>query len=125
MDLREIRQLGKRGCVSEGNKGDAVVSEGRLGRQSGGFLSTTETASGNEHASELAVQFSLLPEVAGSIPEGLPLRWEVTIASGDTTKDAIEVGEFGGGDDRVVGLGGSMHLGQNVLSESLGDPNDE
>jgi hypothetical protein len=41
-----------------------VVGEGRLGRQGGRFLSTTETTSGDEHAGELAVQFALLPEVA-------------------------------------------------------------
>jgi len=35
------------------------------------------------------------------------------------------LGEFGGANNRVVGLGGSMHLGQNVLRESLGNPKDE
>jgi hypothetical protein len=64
VDLGEIRQLSKGGCVSKGNEGDAVVGEGRLGRQGGRFLSTTETTSGDEHAGELAVQFALLPEVA-------------------------------------------------------------
>jgi hypothetical protein len=55
----------------------------------------------------------------------LPLCREVTVTSGDTAKDTIELGEFGGADDRVVGLGGSMHLCQNVLRQSLGNPNDE
>lgn len=64
MNLREIRQLGKGGCVSKGNEGDAVVGEGRLSRQGGGFLSTAETTSGDEHSGGFAVQFALLPEVA-------------------------------------------------------------
>jgi len=64
VDLREIRQLGKGSCVSKGNEGDAVVGEGRLGRQGSGFLSTAETTSGDEYAGELAVQFALLPEEA-------------------------------------------------------------
>jgi hypothetical protein len=65
VDLSEIGQLGKSSCVAEGDIGDAVVNEGRLDRQGRGFLSTTETTSGDEHAGEFAVQFALLPEVAG------------------------------------------------------------
>ena len=71
MDLSDVRQLSEGSCVAKGNEGDAVVGEGGQGRYSGGFLSTAETTSGDEHASELAVQFALLPEVAGRIPKGL------------------------------------------------------
>lgn len=71
MDLTDIRQLGKGMCIAKGNEADAVVGEGRHGRYSGGFLPTAETTGGDEHASKLAIQFSLLPEVASSIPKGL------------------------------------------------------
>jgi hypothetical protein len=71
VNLREVRQLAKGSCVPKGNEADAVVDEGRLGRQSRGFLSTAETTSADEQAGVLAVQRSLLPELACRIPEGL------------------------------------------------------
>ncbi len=71
MDLTDIRQLPKGSCIAKGNEADAVVGEGRHGRYSGGFLATAETTSGDEYPSKLAMQFSLLPELASSIPKGL------------------------------------------------------
>jgi hypothetical protein len=35
------------------------------------------------------------------------------------------MGEVTGANDRIIGLRRSMHLGQNFLRESLGNPNDE
>ena len=71
MDLCDVRQLSEGSCVAKGNEGDAVVGKGRHGCDGGGFLPTAETTGGDEHASELAVQFALLPERAGRIPKGL------------------------------------------------------
>lgn len=71
MDLSDVRQLSEGSRVTKGNVGDPVVGEGRHGRDGRGFLSTAEATGGDEHASELAVQFSLLPEVAGRVPKGL------------------------------------------------------
>ena len=71
MDFSHVRQLSEGSCVAKGNEGDAVVGKGGHGRNSGGFLSTAETTSRDEHASELAVQFALLPEVTGRIPKRL------------------------------------------------------
>jgi hypothetical protein len=150
VDLSEVRQLREGFCVSEGDEGDPVVGEGGHRRNSGGFLSTTVTTGGDEHASKLAVQFTLLPEMAGRVPkrlpkegkyglssgmtqkkrEGhvlvyLPLRREVAVSGGNAAKEAIIVDQFGGGHDGVAGLGGGVHLVQNLLRESLGDPSSE
>jgi hypothetical protein len=144
MDLTDIRQLTEGMCIAKGNEADAVVGEGRHARDSGGFLATAETTSGDEHASKLALQFTLLPEMASSIPKGLqrknkisvlarhrqkgriyaylPLRWEVAVTGGDTAKEAVVVGEIAGVDNRIIWLGGRMHLGQDLLRESLSDP---
>jgi hypothetical protein len=69
--FRKISQLAKGTRIAKGDKADAVVSEGREARNSGGLLAATVTSSRDEHASEFAVQLALLPELAGSIPEGL------------------------------------------------------
>jgi len=52
----------------------------------------------------------------------LELSGHVTVASGDTKKITVIVREVIGLQDRVVGLGGCMHLGQDFLGKSLGDP---
>ena len=143
MDFREIRQLAEGRGIAQGDEGDAVVSEGRQACNSRGLLTTTMATSGDEHASVLALQLALLPQLAGGIPEclqdgisplptkmkgeiwiyaHLPLSGEVTVASGDTENEAIKVTEVVGTKDRIVGLGGRMHFGQNLLRKSLGDP---
>jgi hypothetical protein len=52
----------------------------------------------------------------------LPLSGEVTVAGGDTENETIIVSEVVGSKDRIVGLGGRIHLGQDLLGESLGNP---
>jgi hypothetical protein len=71
VDFSEIRQLGKGSSIPQGHKTDAVVSKGRLGCKSRGLLATTMASSGDEHSSVLAVQLALLPQLAGTIDEGL------------------------------------------------------
>jgi hypothetical protein len=103
-------------------------------------------AGGNEHPDVLALQRSLLPEMPSGIPEtlqqqkqkcvshkfhlqriiyvyaNLPLSWHVTIASGDTAQDTIKLSEVVRLEDRVIGLGRRMHLGQYLLGECLCNP---
>ena len=52
----------------------------------------------------------------------LPLSGEVTVTGGDTEDETVELWEFVGGDDRVVGLGGGVHLLEHRLGERLRDP---
>lgn len=53
----------------------------------------------------------------------LPLGGEVSVSGGDAEEESI-VGLEGGGileEGDVSGLGGSVHLGEDVLGEGLGD----
>ena len=87
------------------------------------------------------MQAALLPELAGAIPESLQMRvfspmktkqkviytylelsGHATVASGDTAKETVELSEVVGGKDGIIGLGGRMHLGQDLLGKSLGNP---
>lgn len=71
MDFREIRQLAEGRGIAQGDEGDAVVSEGREACNSRGLLATAMATSGDEHASVLALQLALLPQLAGGIPKCL------------------------------------------------------
>ena len=145
VDLREICQLGEGAGIAEGNVADAMVGESREAPDDCGLLPTTMATSGDEHASILSVQLSTLPQAASGIPEGLqireryqprlyretskiyaypPLSWYTTVASGDTDEEAIELSEIVGSEDGVAWPRGCMHLGQDFLRESLGDPAD-
>ena len=77
MDFREVRQLSKGTRIAEGNKVDAMMSEGREACNGSCLLSTTGATSRDKHASGLAVQLALLPELAGGIPEGLQRKARV------------------------------------------------
>lgn len=146
MDLSEIRQLAESGGIAEWNEYDAVVGQSRESGDHSGLLSTTETGRGDEDTAILAVKLALLPQLAGSIPEGLqegtslfnrrlhlcldrnthlPLSWEVTVTSGDTEEDGIEIAKVVGVKDGMVGLRGRIHLGQNLLREGLRNPDDQ
>ena len=50
------------------------------------------------------------------------LSGHATVASGDTAKDTVELSEVVGRKDGIIGLGGRMHLGQDLLGKSLGNP---
>ena len=51
----------------------------------------------------------------------LPLSGEVTVTGGDTEDETVELWEFVGGDDRVVGLGGGVQGSEDLRRERLGD----
>lgn len=102
--------------------------------------------SGDEDTSMLAVKPARLPQPAGCVPEGLreeacffnrrlhpisdrnthlPLSREVTVTSGDTEEEGIEIAKVLGGKDGIVGLWGRIHLGQDFLREGLLNPDDQ
>jgi hypothetical protein len=142
MDLSEVAGLGKGPAVSEGDEDDAVVGKGRHHVEGGRLLSSAEAGGGDEHTGVLASERTAKPELAGGVPEGLDLCRHVTVTGRDTEEEAgmgrqlsicypaverrsdvrVELSELAGLNDRVVRLGGSIHLSQDLLGESLGDP---
>ena len=137
MDLREVGELTESRLVSERDERETVVSQSAHGSNGGGFLTTTETGSGDEEAGVLAVKTASRPLLAGLVPEGLPLGGCASASIGLPAQRALpmavvtdgvsdlevlrrsEDGRVGEGD--VGGLGGSVHLSQDLLGESLGD----
>jgi hypothetical protein len=123
VDLLKVGQLSEGSLVSQRNVDEAVVDESRHGGDGGGLLATTEGAGADEHTSILAPEGALLPLLAGLVPEGLELGGEVAVTGGDTEEDTVECLQLGRvvqGSD-VGGLGGSIHLVEDVLGERLGD----
>jgi hypothetical protein len=51
----------------------------------------------------------------------LPLGGEVSVTGGDAEEEGIVLGEGLRGGDGDVGLGGGVHLGEDLLRERLGD----
>lgn len=100
-----------------------MVSKSAHGGESSALLSTTLGAGADEQAGVLAPEAAGLPLTASAVPEGPPLRGEVAVAGGDSEQEGIVLLEDGGVADLGDGgvLGGSVHLGQDFLRESLGD----
>ena len=122
-DLAVVTKKVEGGLVAERNVDDAVVGESAHGGESSALLSAALGAGADEQAGVLAPEATGLPLTAGAVPEGPPLRGEVAVAGGDAHEESIVLLENGGvGDlrDGVV-LRGSVHLGQNLLGEGLGD----
>lgn len=124
VNLVEVGEEGEGILVTQRDVDEAVVGEGAHGGNRSGLLATTGTSSGDEDTSVLAPEATSGPDGAGSIPEGLPLCREVTVAGGNTEEDGIVLQEIIGLNDGVGRLGGSVHLGQNLVGESLGDLED-
>lgn len=122
VDFVQVRELTKSVLVAQRDVDETVVSESAHGRESGRFLATSLGASRDEQTGVLAPVTTSGPDATGLVPEGLPLRGEVTVASGDTEEDAIVGEELVRGHNGVGGLGGSVHLGQDIIGERLGDP---
>jgi len=121
VNLSQVGKLGKGGLVTQRDVEEAVVSEGAHGSNGGRLLATTEGTSGDEQTSVFAPEATRGPDTAGAVPEGLPLSGEVTVTGGDTEEDGIVVKESLVAGNRVGRLGGSVHLGENVLREGLRD----
>ena len=122
MDLVEVRELAKGLRIAQGNDVDAMVHERRKRRDDRRLLAAAERGGRDEHGRELARERAGRPELAGRVPERLPLGGEVAVAGGDAEEEGVELGEVAGREDRVRGLGGRVQLGEDVLGERLGDP---
>ena len=121
MDLLEVGEHGEGGLVAQRNVDKAVVNEGAHAGHDGGLLATTGGTGGDEGTSVLSSVATAGPDAAGLVPEGLPLGGEVTITGGDTEEDSIELEQVRGLSNGVAGLGRGVHLGENLLGESLGN----
>lgn len=148
VDFSEVRQLCEGIRIAKGNKVHAVMSEGREACNDSCLLATTDATGRDEHSSGHAGQGARLPEVASRVQESLQkkkkasssptntkrkvediylytyldLSRHAAVASGDTKNNTVVFSEVGGGYDRIVGLGGRMHLVQDILGKSLGNP---
>ena len=69
----------------------------------------------DEQATEFASELALCPELAGCVPESLPLAGEVTETGGDTDQESVKVGEGRGFEDGVVALGRSVKEREDFL----------
>lgn len=121
VDFIQVGQQRKSGLVTQRDEDKTVMGQSAHGRQSGGFLTTTHGASGDENTCVLAPEATGGPDGAGLVPEGLPLRREITVASGDAEEDGIVLQQVLGLHDGVTGLGRSVHLGQDLFGESFSD----
>lgn len=63
-----------------------------------------------------------LHEKASKVYTYLPLTRHGTEASRDTDDEGIKLSKVAGSEDGVVGFRGRIHLGQDLLWESLSDP---
>ena len=61
-------------------------------------------------------------EIGGCWWTYLPLSGEVTVSGGNAKEVGIEGSEIGGGDQRVIRLGRSVHFREDLLRERFGDP---
>lgn len=122
MDLIEVRHAGEDRLVAERHIDEAVVGEGAHGRNRRGLLATAGCAGRHEQAAVLAPVATGGPLTAGLVPESLPLSREVSVPSRNTKEDCIILGELGRLDNRVGGLGRSVHLGKHLVRQSLSDP---
>lgn len=124
VNLIEVGQEAEGILVAQRNVNETVVGEGAHGGQSSGLLTTTGGTGGDEETGVLAIVATGGPDGAGLVPEGLPLSGEVTVTSGDTKEDGIVLQEVVGLNSGVGRLGRGVHLGQNLIGESLGDLED-
>ena len=122
VDLVQVGQLTEGGLVAQRNVDQAVVGKSTHGSESSGLLATTQGTGRDEETGVLAPVATSGPDTTGLVPEGPPLSGEVTVAGGDTEEESIVSGELVRSHHGVGGLGGSVHLGQDILGEGLGDP---
>lgn len=115
VDLLQVGQLTEGGLVTQRDVEETVVSEGAHGSNGSGLLTTTEGTGGDEKTGILAPVTTSGPDTTGLVPEGLPLGREVTIASRDTEQNGIVLQQSVGLSNGVAGLGGSVHLGQDLI----------
>lgn len=120
-DLGHVGELREGSLVSQGDIDEAVMGDGRHGREGRALLSTTLCAGRDEDSDVLAPVSASGPDAAGCVPEGLPLGGEVAVPGGDAEEECVVLEELLRRGNGNAGLGGSVHLGQDFLRESLGD----
>lgn len=121
-DLLEVRQRRKRRGVTQRHVDQSVVRKGAHGRQRRALLSAALGGRRDEEADVLAVEPASLPLLAGLIPEGLPLGWEVAETGWDAEEEGIVFLELIGGDERDGGrLAGCVHFLEDFLGKGLFD----
>jgi len=119
VDLGQIGELLESTGIAKGNEDHAMMDEGRHDAKVGALLTTTCTSSRNKGAHEFPGEGTSLPELSGGIPESLELCWPRAITSADTNEEAVVLRELGGGNNGVVGFSRGIHLGEDLLRESL------
>ena len=96
------------------------MGQGTQRGDDGGFLPTSRRGRGHEDAGELAPVASGLPLPAGGIPERLPLRREIAVASRDAQQEGVVAFKDFRGDEWDFGrLGGGVHQGEHFLRKVL------
>jgi hypothetical protein len=123
MDLGEVGEERESGLVAKRGVDETVVGEGAHRSDSSGLLATTEGTGGDEETSILAVETTGCPDTTSAVPEGLPLGRKVTVTGGDTEENGIVLEELVGLlKDGHRGLGGSVHLGEDIFGQGLLNP---
>lgn len=79
MNLTQVAQVREHRLVAQRDVDDAVVGEGRHGRDGSRFLPAAHGAIGDEQAGVFAPETTRSPEAAGRVPESLPLSGEVAL----------------------------------------------
>ena len=99
-----------------------MVDEGAHGRNGSGLLATAKGTRRDEDTNVFTPEATGGPDTARFVPEGLPLRREVSVAGGNTHEDGVVLEEGVGFSDGVVRLGRSVHLREDFVREGFSDP---
>ena len=99
------------------------MRQGRHGSNDRRLLATTQGTGTDEDTSILAPVAAGLPDLAGAVPESLPLRWEVAIPGWDAKDEGVVLLKsvwVAQHRDALV-FGWCVHLLQHFFRESLWD----
>ena len=100
-----------------------MVGEGAQRRNRGALLPTARRGRADKEAGILAPQGALHPQLAGLVPEGLPLGREVAVAGRNAEEKGIVLLENGGVFESLDGgvLGRCVHLFEDLGGEGFWD----
>ena len=121
MDLRYVRDLCECVLVSQGNIYHPMVHERRERVRDSDFLTSTLCARRYEYAAHLARKRALGPQGARRVPEGLPLRREVTKTGGNPKEEGVEVDEVVWKEDWIAWTGRGVHEFEDIGCECFFD----
>lgn len=89
MNLIKVGELSKSVLVTQWHVEETMVAQSRHGSESGALLSTTLGTGSDEETGVFAPVGTGLPLTTGGVPEGLPLRGEVSVTSGDAEEEGV------------------------------------